>query len=116
MNEVPQYLKNGDDVYIIYSESKTWLVAYNLGLLRLESPDADPLDPDSWTKEGSVFQGAGNVYGAGHASFTRSPDGSENWIAYHTKRSPDPGWGRNIHMQRSEERRVGKGEDGCRWT
>src|SRR5690625_7660736 len=94
MNEVPQYLKNGDDVYIIYSESGSWLVAYNLGLLRLESPDADPLDPDSWTKEGSVFQGAGNVYGAGHESFTRSPGGWENWIAFVTK------WNRGLGLRR----------------
>src|SRR5690625_2770849 len=80
INEGPQVLKNGSDVFIVYSASESWLPTYNLGLLKLRSPDADLLDPQSWVKEGSVFQGEGNIFGVGHASFTTSPDGSENWI------------------------------------
>lgn len=99
INEGPQILKNEKDVFIVYSASESWLPAYNLGLLKLESGDADPMNPDNWTKEGSVFDGSDEVYGTGHASFTVSPDSRESWIAYHTKRSPEPGWGRNIHMQ-----------------
>ena len=30
-----------------------------------------------------VFQRAGEVVGVGHASFTKSPDGTEDWIVYH---------------------------------
>src|SRR5690625_7882576 len=71
INEGPQILKNGEDVFIIYSASESWLVAYNLGLLRLESPDAEPLDPYRWSKHGSVFQGGGTVHVARHATLVR---------------------------------------------
>ncbi len=97
LNEGPQILKNGDDVFIIYSASESWLPAYNLGQLRLIGDD--PMDPASWEKKGSVFQGTDEVYGVGHASFTTSPDGTEHWIAYHTKKSPEPGWHRVVHLQ-----------------
>ncbi|HLR91087.1 MAG TPA: glycoside hydrolase family 43 protein [Balneolaceae bacterium] len=112
INEGPQVLKNGSDVFIVYSASESWLPTYNLGLLKLRSPDADLLDPQSWVKEGSVFQGEGNIFGVGHASFTTSPDGSENWIYYHTKSSPDPGWNRAIHLQPFNWRENGRPDFG----
>jgi len=46
-----------------------------------------------------VFTGAGTVYGVGHASFTTSPDGTEDWIVYHSKVDTLPGWDRVIRMQ-----------------
>jgi GH43 family beta-xylosidase len=39
------------------------------------------------------------VHGTGHASFTTSPDGSEDWIVYHTKKDTEPGWNRYIFAQ-----------------
>ena len=97
INEGPQVLKHKGEVFIIYSASESWLPAYNLGQLSLTGKD--PMNPESWKKKGPVFQGTEKVYGVGHASFTTSPDGSENWIVYHTKVSPDPGWNRVIHIQ-----------------
>jgi GH43 family beta-xylosidase len=100
INEGPQILKNKEgEVFIIYSASESWLPSYNLGLLRLKDKKADPMNPDSWVKDGSVFQGKGEVYGVGHASYTTSPDENENWILYHTKVSSEPGWNRVVHMQ-----------------
>lgn len=100
INEGPEVLKNDSgEIFIIYSASESWLPEYNLGQLRLKKADLNPRDPKSWEKEGPVFQGSGNVYGAGHASFATSPDGSENWILYHTKVVPEPGWERMIFMQ-----------------
>lgn len=99
INEGPQILKNNEHIFIIYSASESWLPAYNLGQLRLKSGNADPMDHESWVKDGPVFEGTGEVYGVGHAGFTLSPDESENWILYHTKVSPDPGWDRVVHMQ-----------------
>ncbi len=98
INEGPQVLKNDGQIFIIYSASESWLPAYNLGQLRLKE-NSDPMDPENWIKEGPVFTGTENVHGVGHASFTTSPDDSENWIVYHTKVSPDPGWERVIHLQ-----------------
>lgn len=97
INEGPEILKNGDQVFVIYSASESWLPAYNLGQLELVGDN--PMDPGSWEKSGPVFQGSGEVYGVGHASYARSPDGTENWIAYHTKVDEEPGWDRVVHLQ-----------------
>lgn len=97
INEGPEVLKNGDQTFVIYSASESWLPAYNLGQLELIGDD--PMDPVSWKKSGSVFSGSGQVFGTGHASFTVSPDSTENWIAYHTKVDEQPGWDRVIYLQ-----------------
>lgn len=97
INEAPQVLKRDNEVFIMYSASESWLPAYNLGQLRLTGDD--PMNPENWEKSGPVFEGNEDVHGVGHASFTTSPDGEENWIAYHTKASPDPGWYRVVHLQ-----------------
>lgn len=99
LNEGPQFLRHGDDTFIIYSTRESWLKEYRLGQLRLRSPDADPLDPASWIKSGPVFQGTSEVHGTGHASFTTSPDGTEHWIMYHAKRNTEPGWDRVVRIQ-----------------
>lgn len=40
------------------------------------------------------------AYGAGHASFTKSPDGSQDWIVYHWMKSYATEWAdRTIMMQ-----------------
>ena len=58
------------------------------------------MDSSSWIKSGPVFTGTETVYGVGHASFTTSPDGAEDWIVYHSKVDPTPGWDRVIRMQK----------------
>jgi GH43 family beta-xylosidase len=99
INEGPTILKHQGEVFILYSTRESWLPAYRMGQLRLKSPSADPMNPENWTKRGPVFQGTEEVHGTGHASFTTSPDGTENWIVYHTKKSTEPGWDRSIFMQ-----------------
>lgn len=99
LNEGPEVLKNGKDVFIIYSTRESWLRYYRLGQLRLKNADADPMDPANWAKKGPVFRGREDIYGVGHASFTTSPDGSENWIVYHSKKSPESGWNRDVRVQ-----------------
>ena len=99
LQEGPEFLRNGTQTFIIYSTHESWLQFYQLGQLRLTSPDADPMSPDRWVKSGPVFAGTGDVYGVGHASFTTSPDGTQNWIVYHSKVSTTPGWDRVIRMQ-----------------
>ena len=99
LNEGPQFLQNGEDLFIIYSARESWLPDYRLGQLRLAGPDADPMDPGSWIKSGPVFTRTETVYGPGHASFTVSPDSTEDWIVYHAKRSEAPGWDRVIRTQ-----------------
>ena len=99
LNEGPQILRTADRVCIVYSCSGSWEPTYKLGLLHMAA-DADPLDPASWTKaDRPVFQGTDRVFGVGHACFVKSPDGSEEWIVYHSKTSPKHGWERVVNMQ-----------------
>jgi GH43 family beta-xylosidase len=104
LQEGPEFLAHGDDLFIVYSTRESFLPDYRLGTLRLASPTADPLSPASWTKSsGPVFTGAPalGVYGVGHASFTKSPDGTEDWIVYHAKSLPNAGWDdRVVRMQK----------------
>lgn len=99
LNEGPEILKNGDKVFIIYSCRESWLVEYRLGMLQLIHPDGNLLDPANWTKKGPVFTGNSEVFGVGHCSFAKSPDNTENWIIYHSKKSTKPGWQRDVRMQ-----------------
>jgi len=99
LNEGPEILKNGDQVFVIYSCRESWLKEYRLGILQLNYPDGDLLDSANWTKKGPVFYGNSTVYGVGHCSFVKSPDGTEDWIIYHSKKSASPGWERDVRMQ-----------------
>ncbi len=99
LNEGPEILKNGNQVFIVYSCRESWLVDYRLGMLQLINPDGNLLDPANWKKTGPVFQGNSQVYGVGHCSFVKSPDNTEDWIIYHSKKSTTPSWKRDIRMQ-----------------
>ena len=98
LQEGPEILQRGGQTFIIYSTRESWLPDYRLGQLKLTG--ADPLQPASWTKSGPVFQSGEGVIGVGHASFTTSPSGTEDWIVYHAKTSASPGWDRVIRMQK----------------
>jgi len=42
------------------------------------------MSPKSWIKTPRpVFQHTDKVFGPGHCSFVKSPDGKEDWIVYH---------------------------------
>ncbi|WP_192822143.1 family 43 glycosylhydrolase [Rufibacter sp. LB8] len=101
LQEGPEMLKKKEKAFIIYSTRESWLKEYRLGYLLLTDTLADPTQPQNWTKSaGPVFQGTAQVLGAGHCSFTTSPDGSEDWILYHSKKTVNPGWQRDIRMQK----------------
>lgn len=100
LNEGPQVLKKDNKIHVIYSTRESWLAEYRLGQLTLSDTLLDPMKPENWTKKGPVFQGTEKVLGAGHASFTTSPDGTEDWIFYHSKKSTEPGWDRDIRLQK----------------
>ncbi len=99
LNEGPQVLMRNDRVFIVYSCRESWLKEYRQGMLELKSSDADPLNPESWKKQGPVFEGNQAVHGVGHVSFVKSPDKTEDWIIYHSKKGTEPGWDRDVRMQ-----------------
>lgn len=98
INEGPTALCHAGKVFIVYSASGSWGNHYCMGLLTLTG--ADPLRAASWKKrEQPVFVGTESVISPGHASFTKSPDGTEDWIVYHAARHLSSGWNRNTRMQ-----------------
>lgn len=99
LNEGPEILKNDNQVFIVYSCRESWLPEYRMGILQLKNQNDDPLIRANWIKTGPVFQGNDKVFGVGHCSFVQSPDGKEDWIVYHSKKSETPGWERDVRMQ-----------------
>ncbi|HYC85943.1 MAG TPA: glycoside hydrolase family 43 protein, partial [Chryseosolibacter sp.] len=104
INEAPQFLSRGDKVFVIYSASGCWTDEYALGML-VATASSDLLDPQSWTKSQTpVFtkNPSGLVYGPGHNSFFKSPDGTEDWILYHANGAPSLQCGddRSARMQK----------------
>lgn len=96
VNEGPQALVHGGRVFVVYSASGCWTDAYALGMLYAKA-NSDLLHPRSWTKYPKpVFKapGGGGTYAAGHNSFFKSPDGTEDWILYHANSEPGQGCGR----------------------
>jgi GH43 family beta-xylosidase len=83
VNEGPFALYRNNKVFLVYSASYCSTQYYCLGMLTI-SNTADPMVASNWTKSQSpVFQKANSLYGVGHACFTKSPDGSEDWMVYH---------------------------------
>ena len=95
VNEGPQALIHGDDVFVVYSASACWTDNYALGMLRFTG-GSDLLRPDVWKKSSSpVFQQSkeNHIYATGHNSFFLSPDGKQNWLLYHANSKPGQGCG-----------------------
>ncbi|HEY0743189.1 MAG TPA: glycoside hydrolase family 43 protein [Chryseosolibacter sp.] len=97
VNEGPQVLFHGQNVFLIYSASGCWTERYSLGMLSA-SASSDLLDPASWKKYSEpVFTASpsDSVFAPGHNSFFKSPDGKEDWILYHANAKPGQGCGRD---------------------
>lgn len=97
VNEGPQILHHGNNVFLIYSASGCWTERYALGMLTAAATD-NLLDPKSWKKSSEpVFTASpeDSVFAPGHNSFFKSPDGKEDWILYHANAKPGQGCGRD---------------------
>lgn len=99
INEGPQVLKSEDKIFIVYSCRESWTPEYRLGMLQLKGNNANPLVRENWVKSGPVFEGNEKVFGVGHCSFVKSPDETEDWIIYHSKKSTNHGWDRDVRIQ-----------------
>lgn len=82
INEGPETLWHDGHLFIIYSASAFWNDAYCLG--ELTCTGGDVMNPKSWVKNPEpVFEHTDKVFGPGHCSFVKSPDGKQDWIVYH---------------------------------
>jgi GH43 family beta-xylosidase len=99
VNEGPQILHKDGRLFIIFSASHSFTNEYCMGLL--EYTGGDILDISSWKKHPEpIFKSTKQILGPGHASFTVSPDGTEDWMAYHVSRFAGSRWKRQIHIQK----------------
>lgn len=103
VNEGPQFLQHQGRIFIVFSASGCWTDQYSLGVLEFTAED-DLLNPLHWKKHKKplLTQSIKNqVYGTGHNSFFKSPDGKEDWILYHANSEPGQGCGgfRSPRMQ-----------------
>ena len=103
VNEGPQFLQHQDRIFIVFSASGCWNDQYSLGVLEFTGED-DLLNPLHWKKHKKplLTQSKKNkVYGTGHNSFFKSPDGKQDWILYHANSGPGQGCGgfRSPRMQ-----------------
>ncbi len=95
VNEGPEILQHGEDIFLVYSGSACWTDYYSLWVVRAKS-GSNLLDPSSWSKYDHPFfqqNREGHVYGTGHNGFFQSPDGKEDWIIYHANSKPGDGCG-----------------------
>lgn len=93
VNEGPVILCKNDKIFLIYSASGCWTDSYALGMLTA-SIESDPMNPLSWKKTAQpVFKQSkiNKVYGPGHSSFYKSPDGTEDYIMYHANATANAG-------------------------
>lgn len=95
INEGPEVLKHNGKLFIVYSANGSWTPDYCLGLLM--NTTGDVMNPQSWTKSNVPFLARSpGVFGAGHNTFVKSADGTEDWIIYHATDNSTDGW-RNRH-------------------
>jgi len=102
IEEGPEVLQRDGVVFVVYAANLSWTDNECLGML--VNRDGNYLNPASWTKSSSpvfatVTTTNGSVYGPGHCGFTKSLDGTEDWIFYHAAKYSGTGWNRNIRMQ-----------------
>ncbi|WP_345267321.1 glycoside hydrolase family 43 protein [Nibrella viscosa] len=104
VNEGPEFLLNGNKIFLVYSASHCSTDNYALGMLTANAT-ADLMNPASWRKSPQPVFGpyaGGGTNGVGHNSFFTTPDGKGHWILYHANPLPDLGCSnrRSPRMQR----------------
>ncbi|WP_232323896.1 glycoside hydrolase family 43 protein [Catenuloplanes japonicus] len=87
VREGPAFLYRNGRTWMTYSACDTGKPDYALWQMSIAST-ADPLVASNWQqRSGAVFarSDARGVFGPGHHSFFKSPDGTEDWIVYLAK-------------------------------
>ncbi|MES2923487.1 MAG: glycoside hydrolase family 43 protein [Verrucomicrobiota bacterium] len=105
VREGPYVLEHGGRLILTYSACDTGKPDYKVGYLWADGK-SDLMKVESWTQEGQPLleRADGNkVFGPGHHGFFKSPDGKEDWIAYHGKTTSEYTYkGRSTRAQKLE--------------
>ena len=106
INEGAFFLESKGRLFVIYSANGMTIDRYCMGLLEFTG---DPCNSSQlcnaryWVKtDHPIFEKANGVYGPGHASYFRSPDGREVWCAYHGRAAAEDQLSRSrfMHIQK----------------
>lgn len=87
MRQGPEIIYRNGRSWLTYSTCHTAEADYQIWMMSLDAR-ADPLNPKNWVQHhGAVFSRSNDrgVYGPGHHSFFKSPDGTQDWILFHAK-------------------------------
>jgi GH43 family beta-xylosidase len=87
VREAPSIVQHAGTTFVVYSTCDTGKPDYQLWALSIPMT-ADPLIAASWTQLPHALlrrSDADGVWGPGSCSFFTSPDGTEDWLAYHAK-------------------------------
>lgn len=103
VNEAPTFVTHNGVINLVYSAYGGDSDVYCLGLLA--NRDGNVMNPRSWVKSSTpIFKTYigqdGSVYSPGSCTFTKSVDGKQDWIVFHTAQYKGAGWNREIHTQR----------------
>jgi GH43 family beta-xylosidase len=88
VREGPAMLQRNGRVFLIYSACAADTPDYKLGMLSAGQND-DLLNVNAWKQHPEIVFARVDqhgIFGPGHNSFFRSPDGREDWIVYHAKK------------------------------
>ena len=87
IREAPSTINRNGRTWLVYSTCDTGAPDYQLWMSSIAN-GADPLVAGNWQqRNGAVFarNNAAGVYAPGSNNFFKSPDGTQDWIAYHAK-------------------------------
>ena len=103
VREGPFAIHHGKRMFLTYSACDTGKPDYAVGVLWI-ADNKNPMNPKSWKQIETPLlrrEDDNQVFGPGHHSFFKSPDGKEDWIAYHAKTTSEYTYaGRSTRVQR----------------
>lgn len=92
INEGPIPVNRNGRLRVLYSANSAGSPDYCLAALCCEDPSRI-LDRSAWKKiPYPLFKGNDSIIGPGHASITTSPDGTEDWLVFHSKSNLESIW------------------------
>lgn len=91
ITEAPWMLKHQSVYYLLYSASGADSQDYAIGYATAGSPTG----PFAKYRGNPIAKKGGNIFGPGHCSVTKTPDG-QLWMIYHQQKDGSRGWNRII--------------------
>ena len=103
IREGPEFLQHENKIFLVYSMCNAATPDYRMSALVADVGD-DLSQEKSWTQLPRLLMARvdqNGVWGTGHNFFFKSPDGTQDWQAYHAKTSTKETFGdRSTRAQR----------------